>query len=258
MNSIITLEGLSMPHHFLHWYLRPATALRFLILQLALTVVGMTVAYVSFPGYSFLTHTISELGNRVQSPMWGFFLAQTLTAWFFNTPLLIVAYRLILREILGGLKRPPRNNPIWEGILKGWHWVLVIFLSLGLLVLLVAWVGYAGVGIFDTQEVNLAAHGVATILAFGGLGAGAILWFFPLLQKRRIPKYPIIISLLIIGMAILALNLVDNVSPISAWPNLPWYTRPPFWEWMSFLGSVLWLISIWFSVKVFLRRESPS
>ncbi len=245
-----------MPHRFLNWYLHPANALRFLFIQLAITVVGMAVAYVSFPGYSLLTHTISELGNRVQSPMWAFFLGQTLTAWFFLSPLLIVAYRVLLREILAGLKRPPRGRPVWDGILKLWHWVLVIFLSLGLLVLLIAWIGYAGVGIFDTQEVNLVGHAIATILAFGGLGAGAILWFFPILQKRRFPKYPIIISLLIIGVAILALNLVDNVSPISAWPTLPWYTRPPFWEWMSFLGSILWLISIRFSVyKIFNEQD---
>lgn len=220
-----------------------------MIFQLGFTVIGMTVAYVSFPGYSFLTHTISELGNRVQSPMWGFFLAPTLTAWFFNSPLLITAYRLLLGELREGLKRPPRDSPAWNTILRLWYWVLVVFLSLGLLVLLVAWVGYAGVGIFDTQPANLFGHSIATILAFGGLGAGAILWFFPVLQKRRIPKYSTIISLLIISVAILALNMVDNVSPISAWPTLPWYTRLPFWEWMSFLGSVLWLISIWFSVR---------
>ncbi len=244
-----------MPHRFLLWYLTPITALRFLLVQLAITVVGMTVAYIYFPGYSLLTHTISELGNRVQSPMWGFFLAQTLTAWFFVSPLLIVAYRSFLREILAGLKRPGSGKPVWDGILKVWHWILVIFLSLGLLVLFIAWIGYAGVGIFDTQEANLFGHAIATILAFGGLGAGAILWFFPILQKRRFPKYSSILSLLIISMAILALNLVDNVSPISAWPTLPWYTRPPFWEWMSFLGSILWLISIWFSVRVVLRAK---
>ncbi len=245
-----------MPHRFLHWYLKPATALRFLFIQLSITAVGMAIAYVNFPGYSLFNQTISELGNRVQSPMWGFFLAQTLTAWFFNSPLLIVAYRLLLREIRGGMKRPPSNRPAWDGILKLWHWVLVIFLSVGLILLLVAWVGYAGVGIFDTQAENLFGHTIATILAFGGLGAGAILWFFPILQKRRFPKYPIFISLLIIGVAILALTLVDNVSPISAWPTLPWYSRPPFWEWMSFLGSILWLISIWFSVyKIFYEQD---
>ncbi len=139
-----------------------------------------------------------------------------------------------------------------------WNIFLVILLILGLLVLLISWIGYAGVGIFDTQAINLDGHIVATILAFGGLAVGAILWFLPLLQTRRFPIYPIIISLAIIAVAIVALNLVDTTTPMHLWDTIPWYTRPCFWEWLSFLGSILWILSLWLGIYKIRNNKKKS
>ncbi len=205
----------------------------------------------SYPGYSISTNTISDLGNRVKSPGWGFFLFQTLTSWFLNVPIFVIAFKQLLATIQWELGKSPEENAKLAPRRMALIYFLVILTILGGITQVLAWFGYAGVGIFDNEPTNLFAHGVATAFAFGGIAIGVIFWFLPILLGKRFPRYGLVVTFIILGMAIFALNLIDMTVPEAEWHLLPWYRSPSFWEWMALLGSILWVYAIWFSVLKF-------
>ncbi len=235
---------------FFAWYLKRETAIRLVVAQLVITAICMLIAGLIYPGYDITHRTISGLGNHAESPAWPFFTFQTLTAWFCLWPLFIRAFKDLLAELRNRFAPSVTGQSSRTSLRKAGKILLLLFLGLGLLVFLLAWVGYAIVGIFDDSARTAFIHSVGSTLAFGGLAAGAILWFFPILFAKHFRKYPLVITVLIIVMAILAVYLMFGPLPDA------WFTANSFWQWMLFFGANLWVISLWFAVLQYRGRIS--
>ncbi len=227
---------------FTTWYLQLGTVIRLMLLQLAITAICMLIAGLIYPGYDITHRTISGLGNHAESPAWPFFTFQTLTAWFCLWPLFIHTFKVVLFEIRDKFSPESSQNPNRDGRRKVGKILLQVLLGLGLLIFLFAWIGYAIVGIFDDSAPTAQIHNVGSAIAFGGLAAGAVLWFFPLLVVKRFPKYPVVITLVILVMVVIGVSLMFSPLPDA------WYTANSFWQWMSFFGVNVWIFSLCIAV----------
>ncbi len=236
---------------FTTWYLKRETAIRLVFVQLAITATCMLIAGLIYPGYDITHRTISGLGNHAESPAWPLFTFQTLTAWFCLWPLFIRAFNDLLIEIRNRFAPPSSGKYARAGLRKAGKIILLILLGLGLLVFLLAWIGFALVGIFDDSAPTAFIHNVGSAMAFGGLAAGAILWFFPLIAAKRFRKYPVILTIVILIMVIAGVSLMFSSLPDA------WYTANSFWQWMSFFGANIWIFSLCLSVWRY-QVEVPS
>ncbi len=228
---------------FTTWYFKRETAIRLVFVQLAITATCMLIAGLIYPGYDLTHRTISGLGNHAESPAWPLFTFQTLTAWFCLWPLFIRAFKDVFTEIRRRLAPQVTGKPARAGLRKAGKIVLLILLGLGLLVFLLAWIGFALVGIFDDSAPTAFIHNVGSATAFGGLAAGAILWFFPLIVAKRFRKYPVVLTIVILIMVIAGVSLMFSPLPDA------WYTANSFWQWMSFFGANVWIFSLCLSVQ---------
>ncbi len=243
---------LSQLQKFIMWYFKRETVIRLVIIQLTITAIGMLIAFLNYPGYDITRRTISGLGNHGESPAWPFFTFQTLTAWFCLWPLFIRAFKDLLIEICLRFAPLSSEKPPRAGLQKFGKIFILFLLGLGLIVFLLAWVGYAIVGIFDDSAPTALIHNVGSTMAFGGLAAGAILWFFPLILAKRFRKYPVVIIILVILMVVVAVSLMFGPFPEA------WYTANSFWQWMSFFAANLWIFSLWFSVRRYREVDPPN
>ncbi len=230
---------------FMKWYLKRENAIRLVFVQLAITATCMLVAGLIYPGYDITHRTISGLGNHAESPAWPLFTFQTLTAWFCLWPLFIRAFKDLLLGIRQRFAPPVTGNLARASLRKVGKIFLLIVLGLGLLVFLLAWVGYAIVGIFDDNAPTAFIHNVGSTIAFGGLAAGVILWFLPLIAAKNFPKYPIIVTIVVVILVIGGVSLMFSPLPDA------WYTANSFWQWMSFFGANFWIFSLCFSIRLY-------
>lgn len=195
---------------------------------LALFLGSIFLSILFYPrNFSFLSTQVSSLGGfRPESP--GYYL---FTFGLIFTGILLIPHGLFLYQCL--------KDDL--GILGYISVVLLFFASIGISL----------VGIFPT-DLSYAAHLIAAIMAFGGIGLGMLFMLFPLIKMARNrmdwPSYkliiilslPLLITMVITGIIVgipVGMQLLNGLE----------IDEPEIWalcEWFLVFTSVFWFFGL--------------
>ncbi|MBD3185857.1 DUF998 domain-containing protein [Candidatus Bathyarchaeota archaeon] len=174
-------------------------------------------------GYSLVENPISDLGNPVLNPYgWFFFSA----AFVFFSIILLPMYMFLYQR----LKKMES-----------------IFPKIGIISNVVSSIGMGMLAFFPNKIPSLALHGLAALLAFGGICSGIISSWIAIardayIKARRERRK--IISLAIVSIFVLLIFITVTGTTELVFRDLfgeskSWFLAFSFWEWMLFFAISL-------------------